>query len=228
MKNRLNKSIKIIGNSFTLFVMYIYEYNLIRIYQDINKKIKSAPNLFKNASIVVNIKFLSVDINWIKLKYIIVSTGLKIIGVSGCKDKKLKSKIEKTNIPILYQHEKINNESVLKKKILNKSKIIYSQIRSGQKIYSYNSDLIIINNVNPGAELIASGNIHVYGIMRGKALAGALGDIKCQIFCSNFHAELISIAGKYLSLEKISNIYYGKAIRSFFQNDILQIKKIKY
>lgn len=228
MKTISNKSVKIIGNNFTLFVMYIYEYDLLKIYKEIKKKIKNAPRLFNKASVVVNIKFLSINIDWIKLKYTIISAGLKIIGVSGCKDKNLKNMIEKTNIPILYEHEKINKKNILKQKILKKSKIIYSQIRSGQKIYADNSDLIIINNVNAGAELIATGNIHIYGIMRGKALAGAHGDIKCQIFCSNFHAELISIAGEYLCNEKIPSFYYGKSTRFFFQDNILQIKKIKY
>ena len=76
-------------------------------------------------------------------------------------------------------------------------------VRSGQRIYAPNSDLIVTANVSAGAELIADGNIHIYGLMRGRVLAGAAGDTESQIFCTHLHAELISIAGQYWLSDQI-------------------------
>jgi len=73
--------------------------------------------------------------------------------------------------------------------------------------------LIVTNHVSAGAELIADGNIHVYGMMRGRALAGASGDRDAQIFCTNLAAELVSIAGVYWLSDQIPATFSGKAAR---------------
>lgn len=77
------------------------------------------------------------------------------------------------------------------------TRIIDRPVRSGQQIYAPGGDLILLNGVSPGAEVIADGNIHCYGPLRGRAVAGAQGNTAARIFCSNFGAELISIAGFY-------------------------------
>ncbi len=63
-----------------------------------------------------------------------------------------------------------------------KTRIVNTPVRSGQQIYARNADLIVTSSVSAGAELVADGNIHIYGMMRGRALAGASGDRECQIF----------------------------------------------
>jgi len=77
------------------------------------------------------------------------------------------------------------------------AEIITTTIHSGQKIYAKNRDLICTAAVNRGAEVISDGNIHIYGKLSGRALAGANGDKNASIFCVNFDAELVSIAGFY-------------------------------
>lgn len=84
-----------------------------------------------------------------------------------------------------------------------KARIISEPVRSGTQIYARGSDLIVTAAVSPGAELVADGNIHVYGVLRGRALAGASGDGAARIFCTKLEAELISIAGRYLVSEQI-------------------------
>ncbi|QJC30316.1 septum site-determining protein MinC [Enterobacteriaceae endosymbiont of Neohaemonia nigricornis] len=107
-----------------------------------------------------------------------------------------------------------------------KSIIINYHIRSGQQIYAKYSDLIVVNNVSNGAELIADGNIHIYGYMRGKALSGANGDKNCQIFCSKLYAELISIAGEYLVKDEIDKQFIGQASRIFLKRNLITIKQL--
>lgn len=79
--------------------------------------------------------------------------------------------------------------------------IINRPLRSGQRIYARNTDLIVIGPVSQGAEVIADGNIHVYGPLRGKAMAGARGDTQARIFTTQLDPELLAIAGIYRVVE---------------------------
>jgi len=99
-------------------------------------------------------------------------------------------------------------------------------VRSGQRIYAPNSDLIVTSHVSAGAELIADGNIHVYGMMRGRALAGASGDRDAQIFCTHLTAELVSIAGEYWLSDKIPAEFYGKAARLQLADNALTVQPL--
>lgn len=84
-----------------------------------------------------------------------------------------------------------------------KTRLVTEPVRSGMQIYAPGSDLIVTAPVSPGAELVADGNIHVYGVLRGRALAGAGGDATARIFCTRLEAELVSIAGRYLVSEQL-------------------------
>jgi len=79
--------------------------------------------------------------------------------------------------------------------------IIDRPLRSGQQAYARGGDLVVLAAVNPGAEVIADGSIHIYAPLRGRALAGASGDTGARIFTTRFEAELVSIAGVYRTFE---------------------------
>jgi septum site-determining protein MinC len=79
--------------------------------------------------------------------------------------------------------------------------VIDKPLRSGQQVYARGRDLVVLSMVNPGAEVIADGHIHVYAPLRGKAIAGARGDAGARIFSLSLQAELISIAGVYRTSE---------------------------
>ena len=75
--------------------------------------------------------------------------------------------------------------------------VIEGPLRSGQRVYARDADLIVMGVVSQGAEVIADGNIHVYGPLRGKAMAGARGDAQARIFTTRLDAELVAVAGVY-------------------------------
>ncbi len=104
------------------------------------------------------------------------------------------SKVEKSEIKV--EETKVIKSDV--KTSSRKSKVITQPVRSGQQIYAKDADLIILSSVGTGAELLADGHIHVYGTLRGRALAGIQGDKSARIFCSDLQAEMVSIAGQYL------------------------------
>ncbi|CUR53392.1 Septum site-determining protein MinC [Serratia symbiotica] len=222
--------IEIKGSNFTLSVIYLYTSELRVIRQALLKKIEQAPNFLKNAPIVINISKLNNDINWKELWKLIKEIGLHLVGISGCRINKQKQSIIQTGLPLLNE-VKINEIielDIFKKNIIEKSRVINKPVRSGQQIYARNSDLIVINSVSAGAELIADGNIHVYGIMRGRALAGVSGDVKCHIFCMNLYAELVSIAGRYWLSDQISSNYIGQAVKLSLLENILTIQHLHY
>ena len=85
-------------------------------------------------------------------------------------------------------------------------------LRTGQSLNEEHGDIIVIADMNSGSELIASGSIHVYGIARGRVIAGASGDQHARIFCQRLEAELISIAGTYCVADDIPTDKIGKAV----------------
>jgi septum site-determining protein MinC len=96
-------------------------------------------------------------------------------------------------------------------------------VRSGQQVYAENRDLTIVTAVGAGAEVIADGSIHIYGALRGRALAGAQGNDKARIFCREFHAELVAIAGHYKVLDDIPKNLHGKAVQIWLEKEQLTI-----
>jgi len=105
------------------------------------------------------------------------------------------------------------------------ARLVTTPVRSGTQIYARGTDLIVTAAVSPGAELVADGNIHVYGALRGRALAGATGDTAARIFCSRLEAELVSIAGCYLVSEQLPPEERGFAVQIALVDDRLTITR---
>lgn len=99
-------------------------------------------------------------------------------------------------------------------------------VRSGQQVYAQERDLTVCATVGAGAEVIADGSIHVYGALRGRALAGAGGLASARIFCREFHAELVAVAGHYKVLEEIPRELLGKAVQIWLEHDKLHIEQL--
>ena len=99
-------------------------------------------------------------------------------------------------------------------------------VRSGQQVYAQERDLTVCATVGAGAEVIADGSIHVYGALRGRALAGAGGLASARIFCREFHAELVAVAGHYKVLEEIPRELLGNAVQIWLEHDKLHIEQL--
>ncbi|QXP85396.1 septum site-determining protein MinC [Methylococcus sp. ANG] len=106
------------------------------------------------------------------------------------------------------------------------TKIIDQPIRSGQRVYANDGDLVVIATVSPGAELMADGNIHVYGSLRGRAMAGVKGDLDARIFCRDLQAELIAIGGHYKISENLDGTVRGKPVQIMLRDNALIIQDL--
>jgi septum site-determining protein MinC len=105
-------------------------------------------------------------------------------------------------------------------------KIITRPVRSGQQVYAEGGDLILLAQVSEGAEVLADGHIHVYGALRGRALAGVRGDTEARIFCQSLEAELVSVAGHFLLQDAFDPALLKQPAQIHMAGDSLSIVRL--
>ena len=107
------------------------------------------------------------------------------------------------------------------------ARVVMEPIRSGQQVYAESADLIVMNTVSPGAEVIADGCVHVYGALRGRAIAGARGDAEARVFCRRMEAELLAVAGIYAVADQMQGALKGQAVQALLVDGTLKIEKLE-
>jgi len=106
--------------------------------------------------------------------------------------------------------------------------VITKPLRSGQRVYARHTDLVVIGMVSQGAEVIADGNVHVYGPLRGKAMAGARGDTSARIFTTQLDAELLAVAGVYRVVEaKLDRSLHNQPALVYLDGETLHIEALR-
>ncbi|MDH7801963.1 MULTISPECIES: septum site-determining protein MinC [unclassified Rhizobium] len=106
------------------------------------------------------------------------------------------------------------------------SLVINEPVRSGQSIMFPEGDVTVIGSVASGAEIIAGGSIHIYGALRGRAMAGSLGNVSARIFCRKLEAELLAIDGVYKVAEDIDDKLRGQPVQLWLENDTIRAEKL--
>lgn len=106
------------------------------------------------------------------------------------------------------------------------SLVVSEPVRSGQSIFFPEGDVTIVGSVASGAEVVAGGSIHVYGALRGRALAGTMGNAAARIFCRRLEAELIAIDGFYKTAEDLDPALLGKAVQVWLEGAALRAETL--
>lgn len=109
---------------------------------------------------------------------------------------------------------------------MNPTLMHHQPVRSGQRIYARHRDLVVTSVVGAGAEVMADGCVHIYGALRGRAAAGVGGEVTARVFCQEFHAELISIAGVFRVFETIPPELAGKPVQAWLDGDDLKLARV--
>ncbi len=215
---RCNPLLVVDFKSSTLYairiVIYTTDTDLLK--NELGKHIKNSGDFFKNEAIILDVRKIKESINWPNLLSILHSYKIPIIGILA-EDPNRATAIEMNLISLeLVISPKKKLDSSLSPLTITKS------LRSGQHIYAQYTDLIVIGMVSQGAEVIADGNIHIYGPLRGKAIAGANGDKSKRIFTTQLNAELLSIAGIYRMFENKFdyNLYNQPALIELIEGSI--------
>lgn len=219
-------SIEFKGSSFTLSVLHLKTAELADVHADLAKKVAQAPDFFYLVPIVVSIEQLTSSIDYQAVKALVEEFNFIFVGFTGTVEKEERKRIRELGFsfvntakappkPKVVTAEKpaasVAELATTPKDHLYSDKVHRGQIRSGQQIYAKNQNLVIIGSVSAGAEVIADGNIHVYGSLRGRAIAGAKGHHKAQIYCQNLEAELVSINGNYWLSESMEQ-HWGSPV----------------
>ena len=192
-------SLELKGASFTLSVLHINSSDLQAVMTELDHKLAQAPQFFLGAPLVVNLSAIQHDsLNLSALKDLLISRQLVIVGITGATTV-LSKQAKDLGLAIV----KAGKQSSTPPLAPRQTKIVKQNIRSGQQVYAKNGDLIIFGAVGNGAEVIADGSIHIYGALRGKAMAGAAGDTSAVIIAHSLEAELVSIAGQYWLAENL-------------------------
>jgi len=228
----------------TVPVLNLFSTDINAITLQLREKIKQAPEFFKNSPILIDLQAMhEEELNLALLVDAIRNAGMLPIGIrGGTQDQKQTAK--DLLLPIMSVQNRtagLNLQTSAKKEVklatpppaptekkepaVIENTIIDQPIRSGQRIY-VKGDLTITAQVSAGAEIMAEGNIHVYGTLRGRALAGVQGDESACIFCSDLQAELVSIAGNYRVCDDIEDSARSTPVQIYLNKQALFIKNI--
>jgi septum site-determining protein MinC len=104
--------------------------------------------------------------------------------------------------------------------------VIREPVRSGQSVIFPEGDITIVGSVASGAEVIAGGSVHVYGTLRGRVMAGSLGNGSARIFCRKLEAELLSIDGIYTTADELSPELQGQSVHLWLDGDEIKAQRL--
>jgi septum site-determining protein MinC len=218
------------GNLFTLSVLHLFSVDISRLRSELDEKISQAPKFFYGAPIVVNLaEIQDVEIDFTLLKETLSELQLNPVGVcNGTEQQHLLAKSAKFSVLNYSKDIKPavsaqTTTEVVEKPVYLPAQIVQTTVRSGQQIYAKDRDLIVLGSVSHGAEVISDGNIHVYGTLRGRAIAGAQGFEEANIYCQRLEAELVSINGSYWISDSLQGEHWGKPAQIKQINDSLEI-----
>lgn len=224
--------------NFTLLVVNIENEELAVLSDELNKKRLMAPDFFSGAPIVIKVESETLNLDFAHLKKVVSEQGFILVGVTGELSEFQKEQIKAQKIALLSTSKRQNKVEIEKE---NQSvgvdanafsssdvkiKIHTGRVRSGQQIYAKECDLVINGDVGAGAEVIADGNIHIYGALRGKALAGAMGEKSACIFCQSLSSELVSIAGVYKLSDDLAADFVGTACIVSLQDEQIVLSNL--
>ena len=193
--------IELKGSSFTLSVVHMTDGDIQRVKRQLEEKIALAPAFFRAAPLVINIEKLLQIPDFTALADALKALDLVPVGITGAKDDATRAAARAAGLAVVSTGKiPIQQEApAAPAALLNQpgTKVHRGPVRSGQQVYAANGSLVILGSVSNGAEVIADESIHIYGQLRGRAVAGAKGCESARIYCQQLMAELISVAGHY-------------------------------
>ncbi|HEX6978561.1 MAG TPA: septum site-determining protein MinC [Alphaproteobacteria bacterium] len=224
------------GRFFTAIVLQLTGNADAAFYDVLDTKLAQAPHFFTNAPIVLDLDKaagIRQPDDFVKLVQELRARKLTLIGIQNGTSEQSKAALVAGLITLQGGRDlppddvKRTGATIRAAEPLRRTLLVTDPVRSGQRIFADAGDLVVVASVSSGAELIARGNIHVYGRMRGRALAGANGDPKARIFCQSLEAELLAIAGLYRTSDEIEPSARKQRVQVYLKDDALCIEPLK-
>jgi len=232
------------GTTLTSIVLEVVDFDPDAFEFQLAAKVNSAPQFFTRSSLILHLvkpmsatefellvvlcrRFqlqpMAVRGEVGELKSIINDLGLADVSQSKFTESSLKASSSEVKKDVSSEPKVPTVPSVSEPK---PAKVINRPVRSGQQVYAEGGDLVITAAVSEGAEVLADGNIHIYGALRGRALAGVKGNRQTRVFCQSLDAELISIAGQFIMHETVKTTCWKRPAQIYLEEDTLHIEPI--
>jgi septum site-determining protein MinC len=202
------------------------------ILDELTGRVATAPQFFERAPVCLDLSALDKEPEANELRAVVDAVsraGMLPVGVAHG-TATVDALARELDLPVLTYFRPQNKPPTLQpaepQELAMPALLHPAPVRSGQRVYARHRDLVVMNIVGAGAEVIADGCVHVYGALRGRAIAGGRGDISARVFCQEFHAELISIAGVFRVFETIPVELAGKPVQAWLSGDDLRFARI--
>lgn len=202
------------------------------ILDELTGRVATAPQFFERAPVCLDLSALEKEPEAGELKSVVDAVGragMLMVGLAHG-TATVDALARELELPVLTYFRPQNKPPVLQpaepQEMAMPAMMHTSPVRSGQRVYAKHRDLVVMNIVGAGAEVIADGCVHVYGPLRGRAIAGGRGDVSSRVFCQEFHAELVSIAGVFRVFETIPAELDGKPVQAWLAGDDLRFARI--
>lgn len=232
------------GGTFNLMTLRILDAEPVRLFNQIEAKLAQSPNFFRNAPVVLDLEAIGPE-GGVHLPTVVRrlrSLGLVPVGVLAsqgqARDQQLAFGLPYLaggRPPRVEQPEPAAKPADETAPESNRpaetpasgatqrapTLFVTEPVRSGRQVYAAGGPMVVLAAVSPGAEVVADGDIHIYGPLRGRAIAGLSGDAQARIFCQSLEAEMVSVAGHYRVNEDIDRSLQRKPAQIFLQDGTL-------
>ena len=228
------------GSMLAITILELTGNDLERLDRQLASKVEQAPQFFANAPLVLALDKLPAtgpDLDLPALMALCRKHGLRTLAIRAGRDDHIAAAgaLDLPVLPPSGARERLLEPAARPaaeparpaEPAHRPTRLITTPIRGGQQVYAQGADLIVMAAVSPGAELLADGHIHVYGPLRGRALAGIKGNPEARIFCQQLGAEMISIAGQYKVAEDLRREpLWGQPVQIALSGDVLNITRL--
>jgi len=218
--------VRLRGRSYVAFV-FSPVVPIVEWLAEIDATLARSPGYFVGKPIVLDLA--AVDLSSSAIAHLVGSLNersIRVLGIEGVEEERLAA-----NMPPLLTGGRAcvitRNEPVQKPEPEAKPKptslLLDSPVRSGQSIVFMEGDVTVLGSVGSGAEIVAGGSIHIYGTLRGRAMAGVNGNSNARIYCQRIEAELLAIDGYYQTAEEIDVALRNRPSQSWLEGDTMKI-----
>ena len=209
------------------------------VYDELAARLAAAPQMFERIAVCLDLSALEKEPESGELRAVldaIRKTGMFPVGLAHGTSA-VDTLARALDVPVLTQFraqartapvpvEPKKPVAIEPAELINPTLMHHQPVRSGQRVYARHRDLVVTSVVGAGAEVMADGCVHIYGALRGRAAAGARGEVTARVFCQEFHAELISIAGVFRVFETIPAELAGKPVQAWLDGDDLKLARV--
>ena len=192
--------------------------------EDIDATLARSPGFFAGKPVVLDLS--TVDLSGSAIAHLVMSLekrSIRVLGIEGCDGSRLTQ-----NMPPLLtggRHAPVQQVEPEKPEVKppSTSLLLDTPVRSGQSIVFPDGDVTVVGSVASGAEIVAGGSIHVYGTLRGRAMAGVNGNSSARIYCHKLEAELLAIDGYYQTAEEIPDALRDRPVQALLDGYVMRI-----